>query len=107
MVYGLPTKQLEERAEDFIKKSEDENPNSGLYLADALYHRACILGQTHNIDLEHPEIKRAQSTYINALAMEADGVDIDEIYEQIVDAAAIIYELATGAKELTWEQVFP
>ncbi len=51
-------------------------------------------------------IQEAQSTYINALAMEADGVDIDKVSEQIEDAAAIIYELATGAKELTWEQVF-
>ena len=75
MVYGAPIKQLEERRDNFLTKS-DMSPYGALYASDSAYHDVCALAQTHNVREDHPTVVEAQCMYIRALLLEAESSEI-------------------------------
>ena len=98
MVYGTPIEQLEDRYSEFHKSAISITPMTRVYLADALYHRGCIILQNKGIKKEHPKIKEAQTTYVNALLDEANGSKLKDVVDGILYAADKLQTLFLNKK---------
>jgi hypothetical protein len=100
MVFGLPLKQISERATEFIERERLGGPNAIIYAADLQYHRMCFLMQKYERKeaiyfASHPDIKHAERTYQNSLQGEAEGSSPTDVARGILKATTILQNVFT------------